>query len=242
MQIAESQKLYLLTRPRSATLAEKSAIFCDFLARICGCRPSLHKSGGFIHLDRHAENLNMTTGSDQLREEGADNCAVLDCGYPPKRTDSSRSESCTRCGGLTCLTEAISDGGLPFLVAEAILPDLTATTKEEAIRELLRCLAGSGAIDVGELESTTNAILRREELGSTAIGHGVAIPHISHPSVCQTVGAAARSRNGVDFDSGDGQPVHLIFLLLSPPNKPGDHLRALGAVAEHLRVRGVSAA
>jgi mannitol/fructose-specific phosphotransferase system IIA component (Ntr-type) len=192
-------------------------------------------------LNKHVENLNMTKILQPIREENADSCVVLDCGFPPKRIDGSHREQCTRCGGLNCVAEAIADGRLPFLVAEAIVPNLTATTKEEAIGELLGHLAASGRIDEGELESMAKAILRREELGATTIGHCVAIPHISHPSVRQTIGAVAKSRRGVDFDSDDGQRVHLIFLLLSPPNKPGEHLRALGAVAEHLRARGVRA-
>jgi PTS system fructose-specific IIA component/PTS system nitrogen regulatory IIA component len=183
----------------------------------------------------------MTNDTEQRREGSVDHRSALDCGYPPIQTTTSRGRNCARCGGLTCLTEAISAGELPFLLPQAIVPDLTATTKEGAIREILGRLAASGVIGAYELESTIEAILKREELGSTAIGHGVAIPHICHPAIRQEVGTVARSRQGIEFDSCDGRPVHLIFLLLSPPDKPADHVRALGAVAKHLRSRGIAA-
>ena len=79
------------------------------------------------------------------------------------------------------------------------------------------------------------AILKREELGSTGIGRGVAVPHTKHPSVDRLVGNVAISGGGVDFDSLDGEKVHLFFLLISPPDRPGDHLRALENISRQLR-------
>ena len=71
--------------------------------------------------------------------------------------------------------------------------------------------------------------------GSTGIGRGVAVPHTKHPSVEKLCGAVAVSEAGVDFASLDGDPVHLLFLLVSPPDRPGDHLRALENVSRRLR-------
>ena len=85
-----------------------------------------------------------------------------------------------------------------------------------------------GKVDADEFESIVKAILKREELGSTGIGRGVAVPHTKHPSVDRLVGTVAVSPTGVDFASLDGEMVHLFFLLISPPDRPGDHLRALG--------------
>ena len=77
--------------------------------------------------------------------------------------------------------------------------------------------------------------MKREELGRTGIGRGVAVPHTKHPSVSELVGTVAVSEDGVDFDSLDGEKVHLLFLLISPPDRPGDHLRALENISRQLR-------
>ena len=79
------------------------------------------------------------------------------------------------------------------------------------------------------------AIIKREELGSTGIGRGVAVPHTKHPSVERLVGTVGISHDGVDFDSLDGEKVQLLFLLISPPDRPGDHLRALENISRQLR-------
>ncbi|MHB1034102.1 MAG: PTS sugar transporter subunit IIA [Pirellulales bacterium] len=122
-----------------------------------------------------------------------------------------------------------------FVSPEAILPDLAAEDKESAIREVARALMDAGKIAPDELESIVKAIMKREELGSTGIGRGVAVPHTKHPSVERLVGAVAVSREGVDFNSLDGDKVHLFFLLISPPDRPGDHLRALENISRQLR-------
>jgi PTS system fructose-specific IIA component/PTS system nitrogen regulatory IIA component len=77
--------------------------------------------------------------------------------------------------------------------------------------------------------------MKREELGSTGIGRGVAVPHTKHPSVERLVGTVGISRNGVEFSSLDGEPVQIFFLLVSPPDRPGDHLRALENISRQLR-------
>ena len=115
-----------------------------------------------------------------------------------------------------------------FVVREAIIVDLQATGKEEAIREIVQSLNQAGCLADGDLESVTRAILGREELGSTGIGQGVAVPHTRHPTVSRLIGTVALSRRGVDFAALDGEPVDIFFLLISPPNQPGDHLRGPG--------------
>ena len=72
-------------------------------------------------------------------------------------------------------------------------------------------------------------------LGSTGIGKGVAVPHTKHPSVEKLVATVALVKEGVDFASLDGEPVYILFLLVSPPDRPGDHLRALENISRHLR-------
>ena len=122
-----------------------------------------------------------------------------------------------------------------FVVREAILVDLQATSKEEAIREIVRSLQGAGSLGEADMEGVARAILNREELGSTGIGQGVAVPHTRHPTVDHLIGTVALSRRGVDFAALDGDPVDILFLLVSPPNQPGDHLRALENISRHLK-------
>jgi len=122
-----------------------------------------------------------------------------------------------------------------FVATEAIRSRVTATTKEGVIREMAQALVDAGRIAPGDLEGIVKAILKREDLGSTGIGRGVAVPHTKHPSVSRLVGTVAVSAPGIEFESLDGEPVQLLFLLVSPPDRPGDHLRALENISRQLR-------
>ena len=124
---------------------------------------------------------------------------------------------------------------LEFLVPQAITVDLQATDKEGVIREIVGRLREAGALAANDCESVIKAILSREELGSTGIGRGVAVPHTRHPSVDKLVACIATSRKGVDFASLDDHPAYVFFLLISPPNQPGPHLRALDNAARYMR-------
>ena len=118
-----------------------------------------------------------------------------------------------------------------FVSRDAIRTNVEADAKEEVIRAMAASLLEAGKIKQDQFESIVEAILKREELGST----GVAVPHTKHASVSELVGAVAVSSEGVDFDSLDGEKVHLLFLLISPPDRPGDHLRALENISRQLR-------
>jgi fructose-specific phosphotransferase system IIA component len=122
-----------------------------------------------------------------------------------------------------------------FVSRDAIRTGVEADAKEEVIRVMASSLLEAGKISQDQFEGIVEAILKREELGSTGIGRGVAVPHTKHPSVNELVGAVAVSDEGVDFDSLDGEKVHLLFLLVSPPDRPGDHLRALENISRQLR-------
>lgn len=122
-----------------------------------------------------------------------------------------------------------------FVSVQAIRAELIADDKEGVIRELVDSLVQSGAVKGAEKDSIVKAILKREELGSTGIGRGVAVPHTKHPSVERLVGTVGVSSEGVDFNSLDGEKVQLFFLLVSPPDRPGDHLRALENISRQLR-------
>jgi PTS system nitrogen regulatory IIA component len=122
-----------------------------------------------------------------------------------------------------------------FICDNAIKADLTADDKEGVIRKLVGALIAAGQIQESEQESIVKAIMKREELGSTGIGRGVAVPHTKHPSVDRLIGTVGVSQEGIDFQSLDGEKVHLFFLLVSPPDRPGDHLRALENISRQLR-------
>ena len=124
---------------------------------------------------------------------------------------------------------------IDFVSREAIRTSVEVDDKEQVIRSMATALLESGKIDQDQHDSIVEAILKREELGSTGIGRGVAVPHTKHPSVSELVGTVAISADGVDFDSLDGEKVHLLFLLVSPPDRPGDHLRARENISRQLR-------
>jgi len=122
-----------------------------------------------------------------------------------------------------------------FVVRQAVIPELAATTKEAAIREMVDSLQTAGHITNGDQEAVLKAIMKREEQGTTGIGRGVAVPHTKHSSAARLIGTVAVSKRGIDFASLDGDPVHILFLLVSPPEPPRNHLQALETIAKHLR-------
>jgi nitrogen PTS system EIIA component len=96
-----------------------------------------------------------------------------------------------------------------FINVAAIKADLAADDKPAAIRELVVALSTAGAIAEKDIEGIVGAIMKREELGSTGIGRGVAVPHTKHASVERLVGTVGVSVEGVDFNSLDGDKVQL---------------------------------
>jgi len=122
-----------------------------------------------------------------------------------------------------------------FINVASIKADIQADDKPAVIHELVESLAAAGAISQEQVPGIVAAIMKREELGSTGIGRGVAVPHTKHASVERLVGTVGVSAVGVDFNSLDGDKVHLFFLLVSPPDRPGDHLRALENISRQLR-------
>lgn len=122
-----------------------------------------------------------------------------------------------------------------FVVSDAILPDMQVSTKEDAIRTMVGSLAKAGSLKPEDEEAVVAAILKREELGSTGIGNGVAVPHTKHASIDKLMATVALVKDGVDFASLDGEDVFILFLLVSPPDRPGDHLRGLENISKHLR-------
>ncbi len=122
-----------------------------------------------------------------------------------------------------------------FIAPKAIKAELESTDKEGVIREMVDSLVKAGQLKADQKQSIVEAILKREELGSTGIGRGIAVPHTKHPSVENPVGAVGISAKGVEFQSLDGEQVQLFFMLVSPPSQPTEHLRALENISKQLQ-------
>lgn len=122
-----------------------------------------------------------------------------------------------------------------FIVDDAIITEIKATEKEAVIREMVFTLKDAQKINGKDVENIIKSLMKREELGSTGIGKGVAVPHTKHDCVKKIMGAIARSTKGVDFNALDGEPVHIFFLLLSPNDSAGTHLAALERISTVIR-------
>jgi PTS system nitrogen regulatory IIA component len=112
------------------------------------------------------------------------------------------------------------------------MPDLQANNKRGALEELAKTLVNGP--DGLSLQTVMEVLLDRERLGSTGIGDNIAIPHGKLPQLTQLKLSFGRSLKGVDFDSMDGKPSHLFFLLLAPVNSAGLHLKALAKISRML--------
>lgn len=120
-----------------------------------------------------------------------------------------------------------------LLSNDLIIPDLRSGTRDEVLREMSAYLKKRGRI-VSD-EDLYRKLLQREMLGTTAIGDGVAIPHCKLEGIATPVFLMAVSRAGAIFDSLDGRPSHVFFLVVSSPDDPGLSLRILGAIAKLVR-------
>ena len=125
-----------------------------------------------------------------------------------------------------------------MLLSELLKPDrvkipLASTTKEDLLRELVGVVGDAAGIR--DREDVLRAVREREDVLSTGIGHGVAIPHGKTPAVDQLIVAAGVSREPVEFDALDGQPVRLFFLLVGPESAAGQHVKALSRISRLLR-------
>ncbi|MGH9819098.1 MAG: PTS sugar transporter subunit IIA [Pyrinomonadaceae bacterium] len=120
-----------------------------------------------------------------------------------------------------------------FLSPERIIPVLGAKEKNAVLKEMAEHLAA--ADQMLDDESVLRVLLEREKISTTAIGEGVAIPHGKLPSVQRVSGLFARSQEGVDFASLDGEPTYLFFVLIAPQDAAADHLKALARISRLLK-------
>jgi len=124
---------------------------------------------------------------------------------------------------------------MEFLSKKAILADIKSTKKEEVIKELVDALVAAGEIEKRCRNKLIEALTTRESLGSTAIGQGIAIPHAKSDCVDKLIAAFGISKKGVDFDSLDGEPAYIFFLLVAPQDSAGPHLKALARISRLLK-------
>ncbi len=122
---------------------------------------------------------------------------------------------------------------MDFLSKKAMTASLKATDKEGVIRELVDLLAK--ADEIKNKEDLVKALLTRESLGSTGIGQGIGIPHAKSPNAKNLVAAFGLSHQGVNFDSLDGEPAYIFFLLIAPEESAGPHLKALARISRMLK-------
>jgi PTS system nitrogen regulatory IIA component len=123
-----------------------------------------------------------------------------------------------------------------ILSPELVEPELSGHTKPDILRELAGCLvAHCREVD---LETLIAVLAERERLGSTAIGDGIAIPHGKIRGARQILGTFGRHAKGVDFESLDGKPTHLFFLLVAPEDSTSLHLKALARVSRLFKDSG----
>jgi len=124
---------------------------------------------------------------------------------------------------------------MDFLCRDAVSADLQATNKKGLIEEMVDLLVSAGAIEKKQRQKIIEVLMAREALGSTAIGQGIAIPHGKCESVSKMTAALGISKRGILFDSLDGEPVYIFFLLVAPVDSAGPHLKALARISRLLK-------
>lgn len=122
---------------------------------------------------------------------------------------------------------------LDFLTVDAIKISLESKSKKDVIKELVELLVKSGKVK--DRKKMIQTLLEREELGSTGIGQGIAIPHGKSDTVSDLAAAFGLSTDGISFDSLDGEPVNIFFLLVAPEGAAGAHLKALARISSLLK-------
>lgn len=122
----------------------------------------------------------------------------------------------------------------PIVPEGAILPQLSASERDQAITALLDALVSCGSAPASLRDDLLRRVLERERRGSTGFGKGVAVPHVKHPALTRMAVAIGLSPRGVEFNALDKQPVYSVLLLLSPEDRPEEHLQAMEAIFKNL--------
>ncbi|MBN1939429.1 MAG: PTS sugar transporter subunit IIA [Candidatus Aminicenantes bacterium] len=118
-----------------------------------------------------------------------------------------------------------------YLKPGRIVLDLKAADKRSGMEELMKIFVDSGAVPKGRTDDLLRILIERENQSSTGLGNGIALPHAKTDMVDRILVAFGLSREGIDFQSPDGEPAHFIFLVLAPTNESGEYLKALAAIS-----------
>lgn len=122
-----------------------------------------------------------------------------------------------------------------IIVDDALIPQLKSGERDDVIHELLDALVAAGAVAKSLRDDLSKLIIDREKKGSTGFGKGVAVPHVKHPKIKSMAAAIGVSATGVDFNALDKAPVFSVVLLLSPEDKPDEHLQAMENIFRNLQ-------
>lgn len=122
-----------------------------------------------------------------------------------------------------------------FIVSKALVPQLSSNERDLVINELVDALVASDAVDATLRDDLIKLITDREKKGSTGFGKGVAVPHVKHKKIKKMVATIGVSATGVDFNALDKAPVYSVVLLLSPEDKPDEHLQAMENIFRNLQ-------
>lgn len=108
-----------------------------------------------------------------------------------------------------------------------IIENLQSAEKGEVLAEILEAMVAAGRVDAADQPAISKLLRKREELGSTGIGNGVAVPHVKSDKIARLSLGLARSEPGIEYQAIDGRPVQTLFLILAPESEPDGHLKAL---------------
>ncbi len=122
-----------------------------------------------------------------------------------------------------------------IVVIDALRAQMQATTRDEAIAELVKALAQAGALASGDVDAIVQAVLARESQATTGMGKGIAMPHAKLKGLKSPIATIGGAAEGLDFSSLDSQPVYSVILLLSSPDDPDEHLQAMETIFRHVQ-------
>ncbi len=124
---------------------------------------------------------------------------------------------------------------LDFVLTDALIPELASTERDDVITELVDAAVAAKGVAKTHRDALIKEIIGREKHGSTGFGKGVAVPHVKHEKIKKMVAAIGVSQKGVDFNALDKAPVYSVVLLLSPADKPDEHLQAMENIFSNLQ-------
>ncbi|HUV42003.1 MAG TPA: PTS sugar transporter subunit IIA [Sedimentisphaerales bacterium] len=122
-----------------------------------------------------------------------------------------------------------------FVCLDAIIPELKAHSRDDAIVELVTALDKAGKLGKNNCQKIIKAVVKRENQATTGMGKGIALPHVQHLVVKDVVAAVGQSSSGIDFTALDKQLVYSVILLVSPADNPDKHLQAMESIFRHLQ-------